>query len=78
VNRVSCAAINIAIISVEADEDMAVICRELCGVSKESIYVEVRDVDEDLVDALTDVAWLVIGGGKRQCSIPFGVTMEKF
>jgi len=78
VNRVGCVAIHFAIISIEADEDMAVICRELCGVTKESMYTEVRDEGEELIEALTDMAVLVVEGNKRQCSIPFGITMEKF
>ena len=77
-NRDHYTTIHIAIIGVEADENMAVICSELCQVSKESLFIEVRNKKEELVEALTDVAWLVIGGGKRQCSIPLGITMEKF
>lgn len=77
-NRDRCTTIHFAVISIEANENMAVICSELCRVSKESMYIEVSDVNEELTEALTDVAWLVIGGGKRQCSIPQGITMEKF
>lgn len=69
---------HVAIVSMDADDNMAEICSELCRVSRESTYANVKDVPEDLDDALADVALSVIGDGKKCCSIPGGITMEQF
>jgi hypothetical protein len=57
-----------------ADDNMAEICSELCRVSRESKCINVKDGPDDLDDALADIASLVIGGGKT--TFPDGITVE--
>ena len=57
---------------------MVEICSDLCRVSRESMYIEVKGGRDDLDDALAEVASLIMGGGKKSYSIPGGITMEKF
>lgn len=60
-----------------ASANMAEICSEVCRVSRESLYIDL-DGPEMLADSLAEVASVVIGGGKKACSIPCGITVEKF
>lgn len=76
-NKARTAAIHVAIVSLNASTNMAEICKEVCRVSRESLYIGLER-PELLEDSLAEVASLVIGGGKKFCSIPCGITMEKF
>ena len=75
-NRARDATIHVAIVSMDVDENMAEVCRELCRVSRESRYINVKGGPDDLDDALADIASLVIGGGKTTYIIPDGITVE--
>ena len=77
-NKARSASIHIAIVSMDASNNMAAICTAFSRVTRESLYIDLRGGAELLDDALADVASLVIGGGKKSCSIPEGITMEKF
>lgn len=73
-NKARASIIHVAIVSMDADDNMAEICSELCRVSRESKYINVKDGPDNLDDALADIASLVIGGGKT--TFPDGITME--
>jgi hypothetical protein len=76
-NKAREATIHVAIVSMDADDKMAETCREVCSISRESTYINVKDGQpDDLDDALADIASLVIGGGKTTYSIPDGITVE--
>jgi len=77
-NKTRSAAFHVAIVSMGASSNMSEICSEVCRVSRESLYIDLQGGAELLDDALAEVASLVIGGGKRTCSVPCGITMEKF
>ena len=73
-NKARNSIIHVAIVSMDADDNMAEICSELCRVTRESKYVNVKDGPDDLDDALADIASLVIRGGKT--TFPDGITVE--
>jgi precorrin-6B methylase 2 len=75
-NRARDATIHVAIVSLDAEDNMAEICSELCRVSRKSKYIDVKGGSHDLDDALADIASLVIGGGKTTNNIPDGITVE--
>ena len=77
-NRSYSAMIHVLIVSVDVESSIVEICSELCRVSRESMYMEVKDGPDDLDDALAKVASLVIGCGKQSCCTPRWITMEKF
>jgi hypothetical protein len=60
----------------DANDNMAEICSELCRVSRKSRCINVEGGPDDLDDALADIATLVIGGGKTTYIIPDGITVE--
>ena len=73
-NKARNSIIHVAIVSMDADDNMTEICSELCRVSRESKYISVKDGPDALDDALADIASLVIRGGKT--TFPDGITME--
>lgn len=77
-NKTKNTAFHVAIVSMNAPKNMSEICGEVCRITRESLYIDLQGGVELLEDSLAEVASLVIGGGKKACSIPCGITMEKF
>jgi hypothetical protein len=71
--------IYLVIIGVNLNTLEAASYRQLCQMTKESVYIGLRDESAtDLDDSLVDVKALMTGGGKKLCPVPAGITMEQF